>query len=94
VHIGYAARCISGPWWALPFKCPGAHLHLSMAFAVMSILASAAVGKGAKGIEQTFADAAAARRLLKDVEAMRSRFKETDDKLSKIATTCKKVQIA
>jgi chitinase len=63
----------------------------SAPFAVMGILAGAAAGKGAKGIEQTFADAAAARRLLKDPGAMGSRFKEIDDKLSKISSTCQKV---
>ena len=63
----------------------------SAPFAVMGILAGAAAGKGAKGLEQTFADAAKARRALGDAGAMGKRFKEIDDKISKIATTCRKL---
>jgi len=63
----------------------------SAPFAVMGILAGAAAGKGAKGIEQTFKDAAKARRTLGDAGKMRSNFKEIGDKISKVMSSkCKR----
>jgi chitinase len=60
----------------------------SAPFAVMGLLAGAAAGKGAKGIEQTFKDAAIARRALGDAGKMGSRFKEIDDKIAKVMAKC------
>jgi chitinase len=56
----------------------------SAPFAVMGLLAGAAAGKGAKRIEQTFKDAAKARRTLGDAGALGKRFKEVDDKVAKV----------
>lgn len=60
----------------------------SAPFAVMGILAGAALGKGGR-LEETMSDAAKARRKLADASVMGKKFKEIDDKVQSVMSSCK-----